>query len=973
MKKGFLLICILLVTSTLTWANANSGNERYTPRNLEESSSEAYLHALRSNQKTGIIDFNDVVAAAQQAQEMRTMRSQTTLSWHSLGPDNYGGKTKGIIYDNRDATNQTLYAGSAGGGIWKSTNEGITWVALGNNNLLVSSMVQASNGDIYIGTGDGFNAQLYTGLGNMGYTTGFMGDGIWKLTDNAGSAVFTNLIATKPQLNNNNDDWAIINELAINASGHLFAATNSGLKYSNDGGNTWANAKTSDGVELNLLSSDVQAGTDGSLAASVNNMAYISKNGNPEAFVLRSSDTDLTALPAADVTRLELAFAPSDPNIVYALLVKANGTHKGVYRSGDKGDNWMLILPETTSIALLGAKGNYNSHVTVFPNDPNRIIIGGQNLWEGIRISESGLYAWDIKSFPAGNNLSPRYVHAGQQRVAFRPGSSGIFFVATDGGIHKGTISGTEYTYSVNNRNYATAQFYTVAPSGIMNRVLGGAQDQGVIYISGQGNTQRQGETVFSRTLSGGPSALSIINTEAMIVSTTSVEIQRSEDLGFTFSAANQFLPSLGFGGSTNTAFRTPVVLWESFENQNSRDSVTFRARRAYQGGEVIKAKSNNFDHPFYHTLSPQQNLAINDTIRIKDIVSSRLFIAVTDTVFMTKEMLEFGKRPEWYQIANRNHGLTGIPHSLAVSADGNHAFVGMRDGKVYRISNLALAYNKSLGDVNSPQCIVATRLIQPTLPNSNTPISQVVTSIAIDPNNPNRVLVTLGNYGNDHYVFVTTNALDANPTWVSKQAELPKMPVYASIFEMSTSGTVFLGTEKGIYSTSDIFGTPSWVADQGLGNVTVFDLKQQLVNRAPDTVQLINVDTLVVNYPGTDNLGVIYAATFGRGLYRCNDFRKPVGIDETATIKQNQSLNIGVYPNPVIKQANIEFNLFEGGEVIYSIFDLNGRMVRNAKTGFLPQGKQQIQLNADGLKTGTYLLKLQSGKQVNAVKILVY
>jgi hypothetical protein len=973
MKKGFLLICILLVTSTLTWANANSGSERYTPRNLEEPSSEAYLHALRSNQKTGIIDFNDVVAAAQQTQEMSSMRSQTSLNWHSLGPDNYGGKTKGLIYDNRDATNQTLYAGSTGGGIWKSTNEGITWAAVGNNNLLVSSMVQASNGDIYIGTGDGFNAQLYTGLGNMGYTTGFMGDGIWKLTDNGGSAVFTNLIATKPAINNNNDAWAIVNELAINASGHLFASTNSGLKYSTDGGTTWSNAKTADGVELNLLSTDVQAGSDGSLAASVNNMAYISKTGNPEAFVLRSSDSDLTALPAADVTRLELAFAPSDPNIVYALLVKANGTHKGVYRSIDKGDNWMIILPETTSIALLGSKGNYNSHIKVFPNDPNRIIIGGQNLWEGIKISDNGLYAWDIKSFPIGGFLSTNFVHFGQQRVTFRPGSNSIFFVATDGGIHKGTISGTEYTYSVNNRNYATAQFYAVAPSGLMNRVLGGAQDQGVIYISGQGNTPRQGETVFSRTLSGGPSALSIINTEAMIVSSTSVEIQRSEDLGFSFSAANQFLPSLGFGGSTNTAFRTPLVLWESFDNQNSRDSVTFKARRAYQGGEVIKAKSNNFDHPFYHTLSPQQSLALNDTIRIKDIVSSRLFIAVTDTVFMTKEMLEFGKRPEWYQIANRNHGLTGIPHSMAVSADGNHAFVGMRDGKVYRISNLALAYNANLADVNNPQCIVATRLIQPTLPNSNTPISQVVTSIAIDPTNPNRVLVTLGNYGNDHYVFVTTNALDANPVWVSKQGELPKMPVYASIFEMSTPGTVFLGTEKGIYSTSDIFGNPSWIADQGLGNVTVFDLKQQLVNRAPDTVQLINVDTLVVNYPGTDNLGVIYAATFGRGLYRCNDFRKPVGIDETPTTKPNQSFNIGVYPNPVIKQANIDFNLKEGGEVIYSIFDMNGRMVRTAKTGFLLQGKHQIQLNAEGLKAGTYLLKLQSGKQVNAVKILVY
>jgi hypothetical protein len=42
--------------------------------------------------------------------------------------------------------------------------------------------------------------------------------------------------------------------------------------------------------------------------------------------------------------------------------------------------------------------------------------------------------------------------------------------------------------------------------------------------------------------------------------------------------------------------------------------------------------------------------------------------------------------------------------------------------------------------------------------------------------------------------------------------------------------------------------------------------------------------------------------------------------------------------------------------------------MVRTAKTGFLLQGKHQIQLNAEGLKAGTYLLKLQSGKQVNAV-----
>lgn len=965
MKKGFLLFSILLVINLLQLANASNSGEKYTPRQQEAPSSEAYLYAIRSNQMTGKIKSSDVALAAQQVQAMNSSRNQTALNWHSLGPDNYGGKTKGLIYDNRDATYQTLLAGAVGGGIWKSTNDGITWQPLGTPNLMVSSMVQAANGDIYVGTGDGFNAHLLGLLSDLGYSSGFMGQGIWKSTD---GVTFSVLTATVPQSNNNESDWAFINELALNSEGHIFAATNSGLKYSTDGGLTWNLAKDNDGNPLSSNAGDIQAGSDGTLLAAVESKGYISRSGNPEDFELISTGEE-NALPADEVTRLEFAIAPSNPDVMYAAAVTSFGVQLGIYRSGDKGETWQVILPATISVNIYNGRGNYNNHIVVFPNDPDRIIIGGLNLWQGKKVVEGGLFAWDAKSFPAGDGFLDYYVHFGQQRLIFKPGTTNKIAISTDGGVHKGTINGDDYIYTVNNRNYITSQFYKIAPSGGENRVLGSAHDQGTIFISGEGNTVRQGETIYAFLSSGGPAVVSTINPDAIVVTGTAGSMDRSEDMAFTLST--QFLLSVGMGNTQ--AYQTPVALWESYEDYNSRDSVTFKSRGFYQGGQVIKAKSQNFDHPFYYTLPSDINLNQGDSLRIKDIVSSKLFIAVANKIWMTKNFLDFTKRPDWFEISNVSVGLSGIPQSIAYSADGNHLFVGMRDGKLFRISNLSLAYNYERADVNSPQCIVATRQLSVNLPNSSTPISQAITSIAVDPNNPNNVLLTLGNYGNDHYVYMTTNALDADPTFVSKQGNLPKMPVYSSIFEMSTPGYVMLGTEYGIFTTGSITGTPDWTSDLGqLSNVPVFDLKQQIINKSSDTVQLINVDTLVKTYPGTNNYGIIYGATFGRGLFRCNDFRKPVGIDEPI-LPQANNFEIGIFPNPVVNQSIIDFILPKDGNVHYSIFDLQGRMIQSEIIGYRTAGKNQVTISGTELTTGTYILRLESGNQVKAIKFLVY
>lgn len=963
MRKGLLLTVILLIFS-LNYLNANP-NASSNPSSTRITD-EAYLHMLRSNQHTGKVDPAHVMEAINQVNQMVSFKNQTNLTWTPLGPDNYGGKTKGIIYDSRDAQKITLFAGSTGGGVWKTVNEGVTWQPVSNANLMVSCMIQAPNGDIYVGTGDGFGSHLFTGLNDMAYTSGFMGTGIWKSTNGTS---FTQLATTVPQLNNNNAAWAFINELAANSSGHIFAATNAGLRYSTDAGNTWQIAKDNAGNDLIQNAGDVHVGTDGTIIASVDNKLYVSKDGNPQAFVLRST-AEANTLPTADVSRLELAIAPSNPNIMYASLVNSFGIHLGIYRSGDKGDTWSVILPATTSVNPYNQRGVYNNHITVFPNDPNRIILGGVNLWQGRRILETGLYAWDVKSSSGGSLFSPLYVHFGQQRVVFKPGSNDVFFVATDGGIFKGQVNGDVFTFSNSNRNYMTAHFYTVAPSGQENRVLGGAQDQGTIFISGAGNTVLQGEKLYTPTSAGGSCVVSTINPNAIVVSSTAGSMQRSEDMAFTFSS--QFLLATGFGNPQ--AFRTPITLWESYTNQNSRDSVTFKAKRSYSPGAQVKVRSANFDQPFLTNLPAGVGLNQGDTIRIKDPVSTRLFIAVANRLWMTKELLNFAKTPEWFEISNSSVGFIGIPQSIAYSADGNHVWVGMRDGRLVRISNIALAYNAQLANVSSPQCIIATRQMQLLIPGTSTPVSQAITSISVDPKNPNNVMVTLANYGNNHYVFATTNGLDGNPLFVSKQGTLPKMPVYSGVIEMSNNGLAIIGTEMGVFYTYNLFdNNPIWAADQNLANIPVMELKQQMINKTPDTLQLINVDTLVAHFPGTNNFGIVYAATFGRGLMRCNDFRKPVGINEPIASGNSNNFPAFVYPTPAKGTATIQFELPTESNLRYSIFNISGQLIETRELGHMNPGKQQTQIKLQGYRAGTYMVMLYAGQYKSAVKFLVY
>jgi hypothetical protein len=154
-------------------------------------------------------------------------------------------------------------------------------------------------------------------------------------------------------------------------------------------------------------------------------------------------------------------------------------------------------------------------------------------------------------------------------------------------------------------------------------------------------------------------------------------------------------------------------------------------------------------------------------------------------------------------------------------------------------------------------------------------------------------------------------------------------------------------------------------------------EIKQQLLeNHDSKYVYLIDEvgDTTSIQYPSISNQDIVYIATYGRGIYKCEDFVQGTGesIVENTTNSTN-ALEMNIYPNPVVSEATINFNVETAATVSYQIFDLTGRMVQNATLGNYGQGSHSVNFNVNGLSNGTYIVRVQAGTTSNIAKILVY
>ncbi len=925
----------LLLCSVFSMA-ARPGNP--DPRKSDDSR----LERIRANQFTGTVNPQDVFYARQQAEDLqyKSTGSGLGLKWAGLGPDNFTGLVWSAIFDNTDPSGLTIVSGASNGGIWKSADLGLTWTQMAViNNLVprVSSIVQAPNGTIFAATG-------VTTCKSIKYS----GNGLYRSSGGAEFSLVPGILG--------NPEFDGVSKLAVNQqNGKLYAATFGGL-YVSDNGDFWT--KVLPGYAM-----DVCVGSDGTVLVAVGDSAYLAPGGDFNARITLTTGKP-NALPSVGIGWMVFAVAPSDANVMYASVAAADGKLFNVYGSTDKGATWSVVFPNNPTFEPFSGYGCYSNTLAVFPNDPFKVLLGGRNMWLGRRVQTSGYYNWEQVSFGTFGSYSPYFAPLYHHSYCFRPNNPTQLVMATDGGVSVATVGETEVLYQTSNKNLVTSQFSSLAFSAQKGYVMGGGTRIGTLalgyFYPSEVSFATNGFQVWRTDASalsanqqpqpanycgtGGTCVWSSIDSKVAIYTKTGSQKIRRQD----FTDINYYF-NFAAGVKCDSTGNTPMRLWETFNQGKvfgiTRDSVKYYAEFDTIPAEttvMVRSGSNGFMFPYKLT----ESLPKGDSVVVADPIASRYFI-YGDTsnnvkgIFMTKDALNFRSDPVYYQIFK--DVVTNDPvTALAVSEDLNTLWAGTSKGRLIRITGIQNAYDSLTASYTSSQFVMVDTVY------TNTPFTgRFVTSISMHPNNANLVLVTLGNYGNDNYVYYAQNGNDASPVFNSIQSNLPKAPVFSGLLEMTGTNNVILGTDLGVFSAANLSsGTPEWTSDMmNIGNVAATEIRQQVIR-----------DYHILNY------GVIYLSSYGRGLWLDSTYAAPVGIEPVyGNMEKNVRLNVN--PNPVKDVVTISYVNEVSGDLTLSVYDLTGRMLINTQLSAQPKGLVSTSLNISGLSHGTYIVKLGNGQ----------
>jgi hypothetical protein len=304
--------------------------------------------------------------------------------------------------------------------------------------------------------------------------------------------------------------------------------------------------------------------------------------------------------------------------------------------------------------------------------------------------------------------------------------------------------------------------------------------------------------------------------------------------------------------------------------------------------------------------------------------------------------------------------------HCMAWSPTGNDLFVGTEGGQIYRFSNLnavrdtsyihgaVVSINKTSARstyVANASCVVTSTKM------STAFASRDILSISVNPYNGNDILVTLGNYQGSAapYVYFSSNALSASPTFTNVTGNLPAMPVYCSILNVLGTGdslSALVGTEHGVYSTTNV-KLHNWSKENtGAPNTLVLGMKQQTL---PPWM--------------CNNSGNVYIGTHGRGAWYTGNIG-PLSVQNVQG-SQPASGNIKVYPNPMSTRGTVEFTLAAQENVIMTVYDLQGRAVSSQAMN-LASGQHLLPINTQNMSNGTYIVTLTGSDFKQSARIVV-
>ncbi|WP_444996531.1 hypothetical protein [Aliikangiella sp. IMCC44359] len=578
------------------------------PDHPGEAKSFRYQQQLSENNQVNIENWQK---AQQQVKSMsRYIQERSEISpnlWQSIGPGNIGGRIRSFAFDPDNS--ERIYAGAVSGGVWLTENAGQSWSPTDDfmANLSISTLIFDPNNSniIYAGTGEGtFNVDQIRGLG------------IFKSEDKG--VTWSALSSTQ---NSSNFYW--VNRLTmLNNSSLLLAATHTGIWASGDAGISWV--KTHNGRTNDI---DVHPTDNNKLIAGKWGQALYSNDGG-------QNWSQASGLDSLSYERIELAYAPSNPNIVYASIDKNSGE---IWKSSDGGQSYSLV---NSGKNFLGSQGWYANALWIDPFNENQIIVGGLDLWKS---NDSGNTLNKISRWW----LAPSSAHADHHFILEHPDYDGInnnqVYFANDGGIYTAPDIQKVHDdvgWQELNNQLAITQFYGVSV-GSNGKVVGGTQDNGTLIYHGDSENWTE---IFSGD--GGFSAFDPIDPNYIYSEYVHLKIHRS------INGGNTSEPIYDQAMTAKSNFIAPFMLDPNNE------------KRMLAGSHQLWVSNNvKQDTPEWQVIkSPISNDSPISTINISPANSDIIYVGHNNgALYKTDDGTD--DEPEWQLITTHD-----LPHRFLTS-----------------------------------------------------------------------------------------------------------------------------------------------------------------------------------------------------------------------------------------------------------------------------------------------------------------
>ena len=377
------------------------------------------------------------------------------VRWRNIGPALPEGRATSIVGSNKNAL--LWYAGTAGGGAWKSTDGGFSWQNITDSLHLASVGAIAVNpnddNDIWIGAGE--TNPRNDVIPEKGLYHSENGGRQWKtLAFPGGEGISRILIDPKDP-----------KHMVIGVLGNAFGPDeNRGVYVTFDGGATFTKS---------LYTADQTGVSDATMDPNNPNIVYVgmwhlvrrpwvmTSGGTADDGLYRSIDGGKTftrvtggGFPSGTLGRVGVAIAPSDSNRVYAMMESKDGL---LWRSDDAGATWKMVSKDT----LADNRPFYFSHVRVSP--ANKQTVYGLSVL--LATSYNGGEKFNLSAFAVHPDLHDMWISNDGERMA----------IASDGGISTTTNGGSNWS---NSRNLPVGEVYRIGLSDTTPyTICGGFQD----------------------------------------------------------------------------------------------------------------------------------------------------------------------------------------------------------------------------------------------------------------------------------------------------------------------------------------------------------------------------------------------------------------------------------------------------------------------------------------------------------------